>query len=350
MKDHLTFYDIHGFVTAVDPYVNGIFLKEYGFFRTTKDNVENVDLYVKVWKGNKILPTRRAGGLRGLLLPLRPDENTLWYNFGMDATTVLEYCEALMWWEDKTFFHAGAIGKNEEAFIFTGGGGVGKTSLVLNFLRRGYKYLGDDWILLGKQGIAYPLPKRIHIFDYNLKDEEIARKVLGSKRYYYSVLFGFFKVGERVAPNRYVRFLFQRFRPHFKVPIQKLFQKVKIAPPSSVSRVFFLERKDLEGEYIEVNKEVTNEEIATRLAFVNLFERNGFFREYYRYAYEFGVRNTKIEEKFNHDFNILLEAFKKTEIYRVYIPGGLDLTSFDLQSLLQENIKEKSHFPSNNFQ
>jgi GTPase SAR1 family protein len=60
--------------------------------------------------------------------------------------------------------------KNEEAFIFTGGGGVGKTSLVSNFLRRSYEYLGDDWILLGKQGIAYPFPKTVHVFDYNLKD------------------------------------------------------------------------------------------------------------------------------------------------------------------------------------
>jgi predicted ATPase len=104
--------------------------------------------------------------------------------------------------------------KNEEAFIFTGGGGVGKTSLVSNFLRRSYEYLGDDWILLGKQGIAYPFPKTVHVFDYNLKDEEIARRVLGSKRYYHKALFRFFDVGEKVVPNRYVRFLFQRFRPH----------------------------------------------------------------------------------------------------------------------------------------
>jgi hypothetical protein len=80
-------------------------------FRTAKDNVDNVDLYVKVWKKDEVLPTRRAGGLRGLLLPFRPDEDTLWYNFGIDATTVLAYCEALMWWEDKTFLHAGAISK-----------------------------------------------------------------------------------------------------------------------------------------------------------------------------------------------------------------------------------------------
>jgi len=53
------------------------------------------------------------------------------------------------------------------------------------------------------------------------------------------------------------------------VPIQKLSKKAKIAPPSSVSRVFFLERKDLKGGSIEVNKEVTPEEIATRFAFVN---------------------------------------------------------------------------------
>jgi len=344
MAGALNFYDIHGFVIAVDSYLNWIFLREYGWFKTAKENVEKVDLYVKVWRGNEILPTRRAGGLRGLLLPLKPHEDTLWYNFGMDAATVLEYCEALMWWRDKTFLHAGAVSKNGEAFIFTGGGGVGKTSLVLNFLRRGYEYLGDDWILLGNQGVAYPLPKTVHVFDYNLKDEEIARRVLGSKKYYYKVLFKLLKIGESVAPNRYVRFLFQRFRPHFNVPIQKLCQKAKIASPSSVSRVFFLERKNLKGRYIEVSEEVSPEEIASRLAYVNLFERNYFVKEYCHYAYEFGVRNEKVEERFNHDFEILLEAFKKTEICRVSIPKGLDLTSVNLQSLLQEKCEGKITF------
>ena len=342
MAEALNFYDIHDFVIAVDSYVNPIFLREYGWFKTAKKSVNKVDLYVKVWRGNKILPTHRAGGLKGLLLPLNPHEDILWYNLGMDAATVLEYCEALMWWHDKTFLHAGAVSKNGGAFIFTGGGGVGKTSLVLNFLRRGYEYLGDDWILVGKQGVAYPFPKTVHMFDYNLKDETIARRVLGSKRYYYKILFGIFEIGERIAPNRYVRFLFQRFKPRFNVPIQNLCQKATISLPSPVSQVFFLERKNVKGGRIEVSEEISPEEIAYRLAHVNLFERNYFFKEYHRYAYEFGVRNEKIEKRFDHDFGILLEAFKKTKICRVSIPKDLDLTSIDIQSLLREkNLKEK---------
>ena len=335
MRNELKFYNIHGFTIAVDSYVDWIFQREYGYFKVAQDAVEKVDLYVKKWEGDEILPTRRAGGIKGLLLPLRPNEKVLWYNLGMDAATILEYCEGLMWWNNKTFLHAGAVSKNGKTFVFTGGGGVGKTSLVLNFVKRGYDYIGDDWILLGKNGVAYPLPKTVHIFDYNLKDEEIARRVLGFKRYYYKFLFKLFDFGERISPNRYLRFIFQRFKPRFHVPIQKLYPNIKIAQPTIISRIFFLERKKEEGS-IEVSREEGIKELVARLAFVNLFERNYFYKEYYCYAYQFGVRNEKIEKRFEHDYRIIHEALGKTEVYKVTIPKSLDLTNINLQSKLTE--------------
>ena len=336
-RNELKFYNIHGFIIAVDPYVDWIFQREYGHFRVAQDEVEKVDLYVKKWEGDEVLPTRRAGGTKGLLLPLRPDEKVLWYNLGMDAATILEYCEGLMWWDDKTFLHAGAVSKNGKAFVFTGGGGVGKTSLVLNFMKRGYDYIGDDWILLGKNGVAYPLPKTVHIFDYNLKDEEIARRVLGFRRYYYKFLFKLFNFGEKISPNRYLRFIFQRFKPRFHVPIQKLYPNIKIAQPTIISRILFLERKNT-GNKIEVLKEEKIAELAARLAFINLFERNYFYKEYYRYAYHFNVRNEKIEKRFEHDYKIILEALKQTEVYRVIVPKNFNLTSFSPQDLIHKRI------------
>jgi hypothetical protein len=71
---------------------------------------------------------------------------------------------------------------------------------------------------------------------------------------------------------------------------------------------------------------------------------NYFFKEYYRYAYEFGVRNKKIEERFNHDYELILEALKKAEICRVSIPIGLDLTGVNLESLLHEKCEGKITF------
>ena len=348
MSKELNYYNVHGFVIAVDSYANWIFLREYQWFMTTKDKVKEVDLYVRVWNDKTILPTRRAGGLQGLRLPISINNNTLWYNVNMDAVTILAYCEALMWWQDKVFLHAGGISKEGKTFLFTGGGGVGKTSLVLNFIRRGYEYLGDDWILLGGNGMVYPLPKPVHIYDYNLKDEEIARNVLGNKRHYYKLLFKFFQWGERIAPNRYIRAILQRFRPRFSVPIHKIYSKAKISQPNLVSRIFLLGRRDVNGKYIEVNKDIMPQEVATRLAFVNLFERNYFFKEYYRYAYEFGVRNERVEEKFTHDLKIYLEAFQKAEIYRIIIPKGLDLTNLDLEYILQEDCEEGPYFFNSN--
>ncbi len=117
------------------------------------------------------------------------------------------------------------------------------------------------------------------------------------------------------------------------MPIQKIHPNAKIARPSLISRIFFLERKNDKGG-IKVSKVENVDKLAARLAFVNLFERNYFYKEYYRYAYMFGVRNAKIEKRFDHDYAIILSAFKKTKVFKIDIPKKIDLTSIDIENLI----------------
>lgn len=51
--------------------------------------------------------------------------------------------------------HVAAVAKGSHAIVFTGHGGVGKTILAIGFAQRGYTYLGDDWVIISSNAIAY---------------------------------------------------------------------------------------------------------------------------------------------------------------------------------------------------
>jgi hypothetical protein len=328
LKRH--YYNIVGYIIAVEGPANNIFLKEYGWAKI-ENNPTKADLYVKV-SACKDLPTKPPGSLKGMHIPFGEDEDILWYEEGAPLNVLLSYCEGLMWWPDKCLLHAGAVARNGKAFIFTGGGNVGKTSMVLSLLREGFDYLSDDWLVIGRVN-AYPLPKPLHIFDYNLRNRDIAKSVLGLKRVYYKPYFQLIKFARKYSPHRYLRFAFEFLKPMFEVELRKLHPKVKVASPTQVTKVFYLERK--ETSHIEVKKDIGAQELARRMAYVNLYEWNFFFREYYRYAYLYGLKNTKIENRFNHDFSVMYELFKEVELFRVTIPMQLDLTKVDFSSRLE---------------
>ncbi len=72
--------------------------------------------------------------------------------------------------------HATVIAVDEEALVFLGDSGVGKSTLAACFLAAGYKILTDDLLVLRRAGnitLAYPGPARIKLFP------GIARKYMG---------------------------------------------------------------------------------------------------------------------------------------------------------------------------
>ena len=55
--------------------------------------------------------------------------------------------------------HAAAMARDGRAVLFAGRGGVHKTSLAIAMIRRGWRYMGDDMVIVGpnQQVLAYPL-------------------------------------------------------------------------------------------------------------------------------------------------------------------------------------------------
>lgn len=66
-----------------------------------------------------------------------------------------------------TFLHASAVRMDDGAWVFPAWGQTGKTALVLELLREGAAYLGDDLVIVDAEGRVHPYPKAIALFGYN---------------------------------------------------------------------------------------------------------------------------------------------------------------------------------------
>ena len=321
---------------SVEGPADRVFASEYGYFKASEVPHE-IDLFVKVNERLDSLPTRVWGYDKGMFIPFGESENILWYDKGVESIKeyLIHFCEFLMWWPDKTWLHAGAVERDGKAYVFSGEGGVGKTSLVLNLMRVGYNYLSDDFLLINNVGVAFPFPRRVHIFDYNLNDEEIAKRALGPKRLYYIPSCKLINVGVKLSPNRYVKYAFEKLRERtmLSVELSKLYPGCKIASPTPISKIFFLRREKIENVRVEKFAHDIKEFIR-RIIFLNMYEWHDCLQEYYRYVYLFGINNWRIENKIQHDMNIFYDAFKKAEIYKMTIPENFNPLKVDLSSLL----------------
>jgi hypothetical protein len=327
-------YNIHGFVISVEGVANREFMREY-WWAVTKENL-NPNLIVRSCEEYKDLPTKPAGCKKGFYIPFGERENVLLYQKGAPLNVLLSYCEGLFWWPDKSILHAGGVCKDGKAFVFTGGGNVGKTSIVLNLLKKGFEYLSDDWLVVDGEK-AYPMPKTIHLFDYNLKDKEIADRVLGAKKFLYYPYFSLWEIFRKHFPNRYVRYGFEVLKPTFCANLKKINPDAKIGLPTRICKVFFLERSDRVNNISLVN-DVVAEELARRAMYVNLYEWNFIYAEYAKYVHLYGIKNEKFEKKPWHEYDILLNTFKRNKIIRAIIPYKMDLTKEDVVSLFELEV------------
>lgn len=98
--------------------------------------------------------------------------------------------------------HASCVAKNKCGFLFTARGGGGKTTIALNLIERGFKYLGDNFIIL-HNGYALSFLSPLSIFTYNLapiarKLKKIDKFILFLKNILYRLTFGYVKIFTRV--------------------------------------------------------------------------------------------------------------------------------------------------------
>ncbi len=72
---------------------------------------------------------------------------------------------------NKEFFliHAGSVCTDSCAYIFAGRGGAGKTSLIMDFIRKdGFDFIGDERIIISKEKVLC-FPMSLFAFDYAVR-------------------------------------------------------------------------------------------------------------------------------------------------------------------------------------
>jgi hypothetical protein len=79
-----------------------------------------------------------------------------------------------------SFLHAGAVAK-EKGVLFFGPSNIGKTSIVLEMVKRGWEFLGDDMIIIDQRNHAFAYPKTIKLEGQNISTHPYLYKPLSSK-------------------------------------------------------------------------------------------------------------------------------------------------------------------------
>jgi len=68
--------------------------------------------------------------------------------------------------------HSSGVSKNGKAHIFMGLEGHKKTEITINYLKKGFNYVGDDWVILTNKGV-YSFPKNFYSFLYSYTNNNI---------------------------------------------------------------------------------------------------------------------------------------------------------------------------------
>jgi len=108
----------------------------------------------------------------------------------------------------RVLIHASGIEKDDQCYLFSARGGGGKTTVALSLTDKGYKYLGDNFILLDK-GKARSFISPLNIFSYNRLDiieRNLSRKQKVSvtlKELIYKLTGGYIKIFEKINPSTF---------------------------------------------------------------------------------------------------------------------------------------------------
>jgi len=231
----------------------------------------------------------------------------------IEKNTILSY--GLFWYilqlellkNNKTFLHAGIFSKDGEAIAITGTGGSGKTSSLFKVLEnKGYKYLAEDFGIIGNDINTYYNPKPLSIYETDIKFNP---KILNKS-------YEFLSLKEKLLWNLRVEILHQD--PIVKINPKKLLD-TQIILKAELKKVLYYIRTDID----EINiSNISKEELAERSLNVALREFKIFFeiltllnankKEDYTFL--------TIDDIIHNIRNLYIDIFNKTENYLVEIP------------------------------
>ena len=221
------------------------FVKEV---KNIKEKFSLIDLLIIPSSKETELPTKPKGCKYGFYIPFNERGKKIFkYHVKTVFKVAIAYIIPLMNWPDKVLIHAAAITDLDEAYVFSGSGNVGKTSIVLAAIGEDkYRILSDDWLIVGN-GKAYSTPFPIRIYPYNLITTDsyfdALKKAWGNKIYIKKTKAILWKFLFNHAPHRYIRFALQNLMPVFSLSVKDISPETYQPKNFPIKAFVFLERR-----------------------------------------------------------------------------------------------------------
>lgn len=222
------------------------------------------------------------------------------------------------------FLHASSVvNKEGEAFVFTGAGGVGKTSTIISLIQDyDYKFLSDDLTIITSDGKAKAYPRKIMLYAYNTQNNPSIVKRLFDKRSFVD------------KAQWYTRKTFKGLKlTRRRVLAEDIFGKDKIAREGKIKKVVYLKPTKSKTPKVKL---YDGEKLAKESADIIRFE----FRRFFDFWSQWGVASQKVERVeviLSKAQKIYSNCFLKSQIYLVEVPLGIQpkkLSDFIIKKVL----------------
>ncbi len=195
--------------------------------------------------------------------------------------------------------HAGCVSKDDSGYIFAARSGVGKTTISMFFVEKGFNFLSDNWLILNKSKILnFPLPFQISTYKLN---KFVANKLsyntkicLKLKHILSKLTYGYAKI---LTP----------------VEVQKIIPKL-IVDETKNKALFFV----VKGKKFHIKSANKKDDIVSKLLTNNMFEMFPFF--IYMLEYSFVFPKSKIAFFWEDMKRDIKKYLKNIKIYKISVP------------------------------
>ncbi len=243
-----------------------------------------------------------------------------------------------------TVLARGALPLHSSAFVIDGIGVAacgwskgGKTETLLAFMRRGARYVGDEWVYVTGDGKwLHGIPEPIRLWDWHLGQIPEYRALVSRRDRIKLGTIGAVAAAHRGLPRSARRRVpgmhaFDRVmtllegQRHVDPPAEELFGRERWVERAAFDRLVFLGNAQVSGVRVEP---IDPLDVAARMTFSHVHHRLGFLDYYWQYRYAFPDRPNRIVDQIESiERDLLRQVFAGKPAIEVLHPHPVDIPS-----------------------
>ena len=200
------------------------------------------------------------------------------------------------------------------AYVFPAWSGGGKTSVILYLIAYGLDFYSDTFSIVSKEGIVYPFPNLIHLFNRNFQSCPFLYKQLKFKN---RMLFRMKNLAYNLSLG-YINISQYEYATN-------IYQNTKIGKPNPLQYLVFLTQSN--NDKMSIEKNTDEMDVIKRLIQTNKFETDQFNQ--FTFAYTYKHPKSQLANYWKKEEGILLEALKSIPSYYVKLPKKCGTEEFE---------------------